>query len=515
MQRYEVGRKLKDTLMGEARQGVGYFLSPHTGQLQSIDVLLKSFNKQCVLNGTTLAGQHIQEDPRTELMIQTKLSSPASYHASLLSSPSYLDRIAVQSSSHIIKLYDVKDEGETIVAVMEFAHGGELYTLLHNSGPAFTQAHAQSYFVQLLLAVSAIHTLDIIHRDISLENLLLTKESSLRVCDFGLAREITRGQRLEERSACGKLRYMSPEVFSCIQFDGVLSDVWSVGVCLFVMLVKVFPWNIPHSSDPLFVMICSGRLNDVMKGWGKQLLSDGLCDLFAHIFCPEERRHSIAQLLESDWLKDVWHGPRERDGASMSSGVRDGRRGPLSAPASLGGSGESSAASSPPNRAALRGDTGSASPLSLTTASTDELSAGSSTGPRSPPIAAGMAASSSPLTSISSAQIVTRSMSPTAALSSADYASAMHFARQQQSTFTLQEVGASRALTDSTPSSPPAPAHPHNNGHATTNGHAQLDIQPSISSYLYPTAVDVAAVDKSAMPAGPSLEHSCSRRDRL
>ena len=495
--------------MGEARQGVGYFLSPHTGQLQSIDVLLKSFNKQCVLNGTTLAGQHIQEDPRTELMIQTKLSSPASYPATLLSSPHYLDRIAVQSSSHIVKLYDVKDEGETIVAIMEFAHGGELYTLLHNSGPAFTVAHAKSYFVQLLLAVSAIHTLDVIHRDISLENLLLTRDNQLRICDFGLAREITRGQRLEERSACGKLRYMSPEVFSCIPFDGVLSDVWSVGVCLFVMLVKVFPWNIPHSSDPLFVMICSGRLNDVMKGWGKQLLSDELIDLFAHIFCPEERRYSIAQLLESDWLKDVWHGPRERDATNaVSAAGRDGRRGPLSAPASLGGSGESSAVSSPPARSAVSGEAVSASPLSLATASMDELSASCSVTPQSPPLPAGSSAHSSPLTSISSSQFVTRSFSPTAALSAADYASALHYAQQQQPAFTLQEVGVMRSLDDAASPLVPPP-YPFVNVQSEADGHS------SASAHLYPTDTDVAAVDTSAMPAGPSLEHSSSRRDRL
>ena len=239
MQSFEVGRKLKDTLMGEARQGVGHFVNPGTGQRSSIDVLLKSFNKQCVLNGTTLSGQHVQEDPRTELMIQTRLSSTSSYPASLLSSPQYLQRIAVQSSSYIVKLYDVKDVGDDIVAIMEFCHNGELFSLLHASGAAFTLSHAKSYFVQLLLAVSAVHSLDVVHRDISLENILLTASNALRICDFGLAREVRRGEKLEERSAVGKIRYMSPEVFSCIGYDGFASDLWSCGVCLFVMVMKV------------------------------------------------------------------------------------------------------------------------------------------------------------------------------------------------------------------------------------------------------------------------------------
>jgi len=104
-------------------------------------------------------------------------------------------------------------------------------------------------------------------------------------------------------------------------------------------------------------------------------------------------------------------------------------------------------------------------------------------------------------------------MSPTAALSSSDYASALYFTQQhqqQQPIFTLQEVGVTRSL-DPTPAAAPLifSQQPLANGRPSVNGGT------SVGAHLYPTTSDVAAVDTSAMPAGPSLEHSSSRRDRL
>ena len=503
MQRYEAGRKLKDTLMGEARQGRGYFLHATTGELTCIDVLLKSFNKQCVLNGVTLNGQPVAEDPRTELTLQTRVSTPASYPASLQQSPSYLDRIAVQCSSHIVKLYDVKDDGDAIVAIMEFAAGGELFSLLSSSGPSFSLAHAKTYTVQLLLAVHALHTLDIVHRDISLENILLTRDHSLRLCDFGLAREVPRGERLEEKVAVGKTRYMSPEVFSCIAYDPRLSDVWSVGVCLFVMCMKNFPWNFPHSSDPLFVMICSGRVNDVMRGWGRPQLDDALVDLFSHFFCPEERRWSIQQLLESDWLRGVWNAPRETAAAPPVHS-----RAAASAPASLAVSTSSSVASSPPPGASAGGvGAGSASPLTLSTASLEDLSANEpaerSLSPAVPPAAS---LATFPSSTVFDGPGLSRSMSPSFALPPSSRPAFV----QPPLFFQLQETAVMRSLDLSShhhSEAAAAPPPPEKHGGAVTadSGHS-----------LYPTSADAAALvsGRGELPVGPSLDHSKSRRDR-
>ena len=534
MLQYERGRKLKDTLMGEARQGKGYFRRPPSNELTSIDVLLKYFNKRCVMNGVTLSGQPVAEDPRTELTLQTRISTPDAYPASLLSSPSYLDRVTSASSTHIVRLYDVKDDGESIVAIMEFAHGGELFSLLSTAGPSFTLAHAKAYTVQLLLAVHALHALDIVHRDISLENILLTKDRVLRLCDLGLAREVPRGQRLSEAVAVGKTRYMSPEVFSCIAYDPRLSDLWSVGVCLFVMVNKNFPWNFPHSSDPLFVMICSGRINDVMRGWGRPQLQDSLVDLFSHFFCPEERRWSIQQLLDSDWLRGVWNAPRAEAPQQQQQRLSTldqphpvpPARSAQSAPASLSVSTTSSAHSSPPSVAeAVRVGAGSASPLSLATASMEDLSANEpdrAVSPAPPSDFFAFSSSSSLSSSRSSSDAfdnshLNRSMSPSFALSS----SAQRDFPQEPLFFNLQETAVMRSIdlpaASASCSSAPSLSSSALSASPRSNGVASHAAGASASSdALYPSleAADALASSANQLPMGPSLDHSKSRVDR-
>jgi serine/threonine protein kinase len=287
MDKLEVGRKLKSTLMGEARYGKAYFRGKADNKLYAVEVLVKSFNKKCVQAGETLDGQKIAENPRLELTLQAKLSNG--------------------DCSYIVRLLDVKDGGNTICAILEFCHNGELFNVVQNAGNAFTAVHAKTYFIQLLLGLKYMHSLNIVHRDLSLENLLLTKDYSLRICDFGLALELKSTESMiQEQCAVGKLRYMPPEVFSCIKYNPFLGDVWSCGVILFVMLFRVFPWNVPHASDALFVMICSGRINDVMRAWNKPALETELVDLFSKIFCPEDKRWNINQLLEHSFLTEVW-----------------------------------------------------------------------------------------------------------------------------------------------------------------------------------------------------------------
>jgi serine/threonine protein kinase len=291
MEKLEFGRQLKLTLMGEARYGRALFRA-RDGSQHWVEVFIKSFSKQCVLQGKTKEGIPVRENPRVELSLQAKLSN--------------------NDCPYLVRLLDVKDGGSEILAVMEYCHGGELFSLIQSAGSAFTSIHARTYFIQLLLGLQAIHSLGIAHRDLSLENLMIHKDSNLRIGDFGLSIEVKRDaestepMRIQEESAIGKIKYMPPELFSTIPYDPFKGDIWSSAVILFVMLFRVFPWNLPHASDPLFVLICSGRVNEVMKAWNQPPLEPALIDLFSNIFCPEENRWSISMILQHPYLREVW-----------------------------------------------------------------------------------------------------------------------------------------------------------------------------------------------------------------
>ena len=119
----------------------------------------------------------------------------------------------------------------------------DMVTRVLEGGP-FSEANAQPLVQQLLSAVAHVHACDLVHRDIKLDNVLLDEHGVLKLCDFGLAKVATAGCRL--RRACGTDVYAAPECSLCArcgEYDGRAADVWSIGICVFVMIVGKFPFG--------------------------------------------------------------------------------------------------------------------------------------------------------------------------------------------------------------------------------------------------------------------------------
>lgn len=97
---------------------------------------------------------------------------------------------------------------------------------------------------QIVEGVAQLHELGIVHGDISLENVLLSRCStregclSVHVIDFGM----TTTDRVQMRRKRGKASYQAPEMHVDSEYDGFLSDGFAVGVTLFALLVKDYPW---------------------------------------------------------------------------------------------------------------------------------------------------------------------------------------------------------------------------------------------------------------------------------
>lgn len=85
--------------------------------------------------------------------------------------------------------------------------------------------------------------MDIVHRDIKCENILITNNFTVKLTDFGFSKFINRDKRLNCSTYCCSVSYASPEVLSTHPYDGKSSDVWSLGVVLYVMLNKKMPFS--------------------------------------------------------------------------------------------------------------------------------------------------------------------------------------------------------------------------------------------------------------------------------
>ena len=111
-----------------------------------------------------------------------------------------------------------------------------------------TESTARFIFRQILDGLIYLHSKDIIHRDIKLENILLNTSNQVKICDFGVSREVVKGEFLKNK--CGTMAYIAPEVISenvnnFIKqgYYGPSADIWSLGVLLYIMLSGYFPFK--------------------------------------------------------------------------------------------------------------------------------------------------------------------------------------------------------------------------------------------------------------------------------
>lgn len=182
---------------------------------------------------------------------------------------------------HIIQLREaVVTDDLGLAIIMEYAPGGDLREFVEQwKGPTSTptsglpETQARWFFQQLALAVEYCHDLGIAHRDIKLENAVLSCRSSraiLKLCDFGYCRYNLPFPRDPVLCHCavGTPEYMAPELLSssAAGYDGKTADIWSMGVLLYVMLAGAFPfWR---TDDELVVVDGSdsvSRLHCMMK----------------------------------------------------------------------------------------------------------------------------------------------------------------------------------------------------------------------------------------------------------
>lgn len=149
----------------------------------------------------------------------------------------------------IVHIYDLLDDGDRMILVMELVRGGTLEDLIASKAPV-AAAEACHLIAQVCGTLDHLHQKGIIHRDLKPANILIDDRDNLKVTDFGMARLTQESSLTLEGSLIGTPHYMSPEQAAGKSSD-YRSDIYSLGV-IFYELLSGSP---PFIGEPASVLV--------------------------------------------------------------------------------------------------------------------------------------------------------------------------------------------------------------------------------------------------------------------
>jgi serine/threonine protein kinase len=162
-----------------------------------------------------------------------------------------LDIFQTHHHAHIIGFREVLYTEQNVFLIMEYCERGELISLV---GDFETLPLTARYriFSQILAALAYLHENGVAHRDLKPDNVMLDGQLNAKLADFGFSRRVD--GNILMTTPCGSSTYVAPEIILGQEYDGFKSDIWSLGVVLFVLETGCYPWTATNNAQ-LFYQI--------------------------------------------------------------------------------------------------------------------------------------------------------------------------------------------------------------------------------------------------------------------
>ncbi|GIL83880.1 hypothetical protein Vretimale_10885 [Volvox reticuliferus] len=215
---------------------------------------------------------------------------------------------------HIVRYHEAFQAHDAVCMVMDLANSGSLFDLVRKQR-RLSENKARWFFQQLIMAVDYRHKCGVTNHDIKLESLLLHVDPGfshalLKMCDFGYSTAY-------RRSICdahfGTPNYMAPELLTSFwaqkQYDGELTDIWSCGVVLYIMLYGTYPFD--HLNDDPGVSeaekmkrMLDRMLNESYRLYPEVPVSAECVDMLRGLLKPRpQERIRLMEILQHPWFR--------------------------------------------------------------------------------------------------------------------------------------------------------------------------------------------------------------------
>lgn len=246
---------------------------------------------------------HRISNPNTCLAVKVVNTSKAPPEFITKFFPRELKILKVLNHPNIIKVLEVLKMEHYTYIVMERAVDGDLLEHVMKNGP-MSNWKARHIFGQVADALHHCQFFNIAHRDLKCENILLDGDGNAKLTDFGFARDVIdpeTNKRVLSHTYCGSAAYAAPEIISGTPYNPMLSDVWSLGVILFIMVTGVMPFD---DADRPKMLIYQRKGKWKIPSRLQSTIDPRCSQLISHLLEPDvTQRATLRQLLDSDWLK--------------------------------------------------------------------------------------------------------------------------------------------------------------------------------------------------------------------
>ena len=212
------------------------------------------------------------------------------------------------------KLFNHFQTGNVEYGLFEYLKNGELQNYVFLLKKKFSEDIAKKIFYEILLGLETCHENGISHGDIKLQNILFNSNFGIKLIDLGFAKKIKEGLISE---ITGSKYYNAPEMFSCATkgYDGVLADIFSLGVVLFVLVMGFYPFDKPNMIDSRYKLIFKKDFDNFWKKCEQKKISSDkyfsgvskeFKDLFEKMVCPKPKeRINLCQIKKHSWLQEI------------------------------------------------------------------------------------------------------------------------------------------------------------------------------------------------------------------
>ena len=302
------------------KNGTQLYITKHIGEgaTSFVYLAIDKYNKEYALKLYKNSESYFNEINKIRKIL------PSKYIVKLISNGQ--GRLQRGYSYFSFKLFNYFDTGPVEYGLFEYLKNGELQNYVFLLKKKFSEEISRKIFFDILMAVEICHESGISHGDIKLQNIMLNSNFNLKLIDFGFSKNIKDGLISE---ITGSRFYNAPEMFSCATkgYVGTLSDIFSLGVVLFVLVMGFYPFEKPNITDSRYKLISKKDFQGFWKKCEQKKLftnnnnsnnlfgvSPEFKDLFEKMVCPKpEDRINISQIKKHPWLQEIANYYSEND----------------------------------------------------------------------------------------------------------------------------------------------------------------------------------------------------------